>query len=284
MRPGNLPICSYTFFFSITHNFVVLRTFYRQRKIKMKRYDGSFTLKLVILTLIVFLCSYVTSTSQQEHDTAQLPDFPNIDYFFVGYDIVKGSPLSNFADPGFRTPIWNMTFGQNKTFDQKFRVPDNTNVLPQSACTYTGLSSSLGTGYNYQQNLQLSGSISFPDNSIPYISSLIQSLSTGSPDFSSKYSHSGYTNNVYISTTIQCITYNVQLLPGNYSLPLSLGFQQLVAQIDPSIPSTILDFIQAFGTSYISKMNMGGNSIAYSTVETDVYYTLVEKKNQHTAS
>lgn len=38
--------------------------------------------------------------------------FPDIDYSFYGYNILKGFPLANGRDPGFTRPIFNSDFSE----------------------------------------------------------------------------------------------------------------------------------------------------------------------------
>lgn len=54
----------------------------------------------------------------------------------MGYNIYKGDPLSNSGDPGFSTtPIFQLKYSQEKkTADKRFKIPDNTSILPQESC------------------------------------------------------------------------------------------------------------------------------------------------------
>ena len=47
-----------------------------------------------------------------------IPTFPNIEYSFYGYNILKGYPISDGVDPGFTRPIFAADFtSQRKTAD-----------------------------------------------------------------------------------------------------------------------------------------------------------------------
>ena len=56
-------------------------------------------------------------------DTDQIKTFPNIEYSFYGYDILKGNPVSDGIDPGFTRPIFAADFSsQQKTADCRYTL------------------------------------------------------------------------------------------------------------------------------------------------------------------
>jgi hypothetical protein len=47
------------------------------------------------------------------------------EYLGMGYDILRGNPLTNKVDEGFKSPIFKFTYQQaKKTDDGKYDVPD----------------------------------------------------------------------------------------------------------------------------------------------------------------
>ena len=61
--------------------------------------------------------------------------FPDLDYSFLGYDILYGYPLANGRDPGFRRPIFTADFSKPKqTSDCRYVVPKGFIVVPSESC------------------------------------------------------------------------------------------------------------------------------------------------------
>ena len=52
-----------------------------------------------------------------------IPSFPNIEYSFYGYNILKGYPLSEGVDPGFTQPIFKTDFtSAQHTSDCRYKL------------------------------------------------------------------------------------------------------------------------------------------------------------------
>ena len=61
--------------------------------------------------------------------------FPNIDYAFAGYDIVKGYPLTMARDPGFRNAIFKGDyFNSRSNGDCRYILPKGINAVPDVSC------------------------------------------------------------------------------------------------------------------------------------------------------
>ena len=57
--------------------------------------------------------------------------FPDLDYAFFGYDILKGYPLASGHDPGFTHPIFLSDYDSRKqTSDCRYSVPNGLVVVP----------------------------------------------------------------------------------------------------------------------------------------------------------
>lgn len=87
--------------------------------------------------------------------------FPDLDYAFFGYDILKGYPLASGHDPGFTHPIFLSKYSSDKqTSDCRYSVPEGLIVVPDVSCVTSfsskvirnkvEMSSSLATAANVE--------------------------------------------------------------------------------------------------------------------------------------
>lgn len=61
--------------------------------------------------------------------------FPDLDYAFFGYDVLKGYPLASGHDPGFTHPIFLSKYSSGKqTSDCRYSVPEGLIVVPDVSC------------------------------------------------------------------------------------------------------------------------------------------------------
>lgn len=61
--------------------------------------------------------------------------FPDLDYAFFGYDVLKGYPLASGHDPGFTHPIFLSKYSSSKqTSDCRYSVPEGLIVVPDVSC------------------------------------------------------------------------------------------------------------------------------------------------------
>lgn len=79
----------------------------------------------------------------------------NIGYLFRGYSILEGNPLDpTVFDPGFKSKIFQATYEQNKrTDDQRYKIPDNVDILAKEACSSSFSSETVMTESDYQRSL-----------------------------------------------------------------------------------------------------------------------------------
>lgn len=72
----------------------------------------------------------------QECQEAHLKrSFPDLDYAFFGYDVLKGYPLEPGHDPGFTHPIFLSNYSSGKqTSDCRYSVPEGLIVVPDVSC------------------------------------------------------------------------------------------------------------------------------------------------------
>ena len=75
------------------------------------------------------------SRLQECQDAHWKQSFPDLDYAFFGYDILKGYPLASGHDPGFTHPIFLSDYESGKqTSDCRYSVPKGLVVVPDVSC------------------------------------------------------------------------------------------------------------------------------------------------------
>ena len=85
--------------------------------------------------------------------------FPDLDYAFFGYDVLKGYPLASGHDPGFTHPIFLSTYSSGKqTSDCRYSVPEGLIVVPDVSCV-TSFSSKV-----IRNKVEMSSSLSVAAN------------------------------------------------------------------------------------------------------------------------
>jgi hypothetical protein len=201
---------------------------------------------------------------------------PNIEAITYGYDIVKGNPFSLNTDPGFTSPLFNLSYVQNNSVGS-YAVPDFMSGLTLEACSSSGSYIQSSNGNDFQNGFTEGGSITFDPSSLGFnLSKLLPSLSTGSPMYTTMFEKSGFSSFVYTAFTAECDAYEVAVSPGSIR-PLSTAFVNGVSKINPQNPQTLYTFTNEFGTHFFSYLLFGGNSFFYSTIETSTYYELTSK-------
>ena len=77
----------------------------------------------------------VDSRLQECQDSHWKQSFPDLDYAFFGYDILKGYPLATGHDPGFTHPIFLSNYNSGgQTTDCRYSVPEGLIVVPDVSC------------------------------------------------------------------------------------------------------------------------------------------------------
>ncbi len=81
---------------------------------------------------LIFLLVVLFGSIQCQDDKTKLAT-----YIGIGYDIFFGNPYTDRIDPGFRVPIFNLTFEKKQTTtDQIHSIPDGSNAIEKRSCSY----------------------------------------------------------------------------------------------------------------------------------------------------
>ena len=193
---------------------------------------------------------------------------PNIDKLGSGYDILYANPQAiGTIDPGFRDSVYNMSISSGKlTPDQRFAIPDGTQVSMCQTCVVSFSSTEVQGGASYVDTLKTAVKGSLSGWGAAFKASFdYQSVDRGSSNYSEKFTKSTAVCEVYCS---QILTFTPP--------PLSENFLSGVDQVltlpynNDSLPN-YRRFLGAFGTHVITAARMGGSFGEQSTFSSSAW-------------
>ncbi|XP_063398538.1 uncharacterized protein LOC134683277 [Mytilus trossulus] len=196
--------------------------------------------------------------------------FPDIDYAFFGYNILRGYPLSNGHDPGFTFPIFKTDYSEGKqTSDCRYSIPHGLVVVPDVSCITSFTSSTARNKYEFSKSL--SNTANAKGGGFFGVS------------FSASYGYKTSTSemsageNVKILSTAKCIYYYTELIRENIPR-FTQQFLTWVRKLDKSDdPQTYLDFFHRYGTHYPTYTTFGARLTYEHTMKSSDYQKKTEK-------
>ena len=100
------------------------------------------------------------SRLQECQDAHWKQSFPDLDYAFFGYDILKGYPLASGHDPGFTHPIFLSDYESGKqTSDCRYSVPKGLVVVPDVSCVTSFASKVIRNRLEMSKSLQAAANV-----------------------------------------------------------------------------------------------------------------------------
>ncbi|XP_068739532.1 uncharacterized protein [Montipora capricornis] len=196
--------------------------------------------------------------------------FPDIDYAFFGYDVLKGYPMASGHDPGFTHPIFLSKYSSGRqTSDCRYSVPEGLIVVPDVSCVTSfsskvirnkvEMSSSLAAAANVEGGgwgFKFSASASYKES--------VAQMSSG--EF------------LYIVSQAQC-RYYFSKLDVTDPPPFHPGFVRWANKLASSDASQddLVQFIKYFGTHYVSEVAFGARFMKQHKVSQTKYKELREK-------
>ena len=178
--------------------------------------------------------------------------FPNIDYAFSGYDVVKGYPLATARDPGFMNPIFKTDYVNGKSNgDCRYLLPKGINAAPDVSCNVSFKSDIVKNKADFHKSLSASANIKGGGFGFEF------SASASYQKSSSEMSSGEY---VYIISRAQCTSYFSRIDFAN-PLPFEDGFLESTKALiaDDSTDQDVLDFLDSYGTHFISEVTFGSS-------------------------
>ncbi|CAG2222233.1 unnamed protein product [Mytilus edulis] len=86
--------------------------------------------------------------------------FPDIDYAFFGYNILKGYPHAIGHDPGFTYPIFKIDYSEKRqSGDCRYFIPKGLVVVPDVSCALSFSSKTVKTTHELSKALSVSTSV-----------------------------------------------------------------------------------------------------------------------------
>jgi len=207
---------------------------------------------------------------------APLPDFPNIGYLGMGYNLVLGDPSGSsetLQDPGWVIlPAIQLTYLLNKTTsDGRYQVPDQVVVIPALSCAFESSAETSTQLSDYQNTLKVDVSVSGG-----YNGGLVSAAFSASAGFQEASQEITNQNLVIIYTKSVCQTYEAKLLAFSPIPNVTENFRALVAQLplDDDDPIVYWEFIATFGTHYSQGINMGAKAVIQYLLSSISYQNL----------
>ncbi|CAG2258163.1 unnamed protein product [Mytilus edulis] len=179
--------------------------------------------------------------------------FPDVDYAFFGYNILKGYPLNIGHDPGFTLPIFKADYSEGlQTSDCRYFIPRGLVIVPDVSCITDFTSKTIQTRYEFIESLSISANVkaSPPTKSSGGKKSKFSGefkASGGYQDSSNELSNS---KSVYILSTAECNYYFSKLMTDN-APPFSDSFLRWIHKLAATDEQQIyFNFFETYGTHF----------------------------------
>ena len=178
--------------------------------------------------------------------------FPNIDYAFSGYDVVKGYPLATARDPGFMRAIFKADYVNGKSNgDCRYLLPKGIMAVPDVSCDVSFKSDIIKSKADFHKSLSASANIKGGGFGFEFSASASYQKST------SDMSSGEY---VYIISKAQCTSYFSRIDFENPP-PFDDGFLAAARALtaDGSNSQDVLNFIDTYGTHFVDEVTFGSS-------------------------
>jgi len=189
--------------------------------------------------------------------------FPDVDYAFLGYDLVKGYPNAMGSDPGFTFPIFTADYSEYElTADRRYLVPRGLVLFPDVSCMVSFTSSVSETTREFERELSVSASVSAGGWGIQF------SASAGYQQAAKEISNKQY---VYVVSKATCNYYQSKIQDGKtpHFDPTFLHWINKLNTTDAN--GDYLDFFSKYGTHYPTAMTFGSRFMKVHRMESSKY-------------
>lgn len=175
--------------------------------------------------------------------------FPDVDYAFFGYNILKGYPLAVGHDPGFTYPIFDVDYSKGKqSADCKYSIPEGLVVVADVSCVTSFSSTTVQNKYEFSKSLSVSASVSGGGWGVSF------SASAGYKESSSQMSTG---ESVFIISTAKC-TYYFSKFITEKPPRFSEAFLSWVDKLKRTDAREIyFDFFETYGTHFPTYTTFG---------------------------
>ena len=177
--------------------------------------------------------------------------FPDVDYAFFGYNVLKGYPLAEGRDPGFTHPIFDIDYSERKqTSDCRYSVPKGLILAPDVSCVTSFSSKVIKDSYQFSKALSTSAQISGGGFGVSFSASM---------EYKKKTSEMSSGEFVYVFSKAHCNYYFSVL---NEIRPPPLSEEFIIKAKGLATEEDIIDFFNYFGTHF-SKYVLFGARFVY---------------------
>ena len=177
--------------------------------------------------------------------------FPNIGYLFRGYNVISGNPMDpDGFDPGFEAPIFKAEYKKDRrTADQRYKVPDNADVIAKTACGDSVSVETFMTESEYQQDLSTKASALASRHL-----SVAEASFTASAEYTRMSKQLKSNAKSIIKNEASCVVYEARIQTGTPP-PVTDNFREFVKHMakEKNHP----EFFDTFGTHFLEVVDMG---------------------------
>ena len=188
-------------------------------------------------------------------------------YVGNGYDLFIGNPKTDKVDPGFRAPLFSISYNQSlKTEDLQFLIPDGMKSRLRFSCLYTSTVSEYTGTHKYQSDLKNFVTISGSMNNVDAMSF------SASSNFKF-FKESTATSKSYFTQSIaSCEAYSLEMPIFEY---LTLNSDFVDAVIQAKTNGDWLRIVEVFGTHFVYKTILGGRMHLQNKINYQNYQELI---------
>jgi hypothetical protein len=191
----------------------------------------------------------ISFTSKTE---TELESFNNIDYITLGYDILKGFPLTTYGiDPGFsRAPIFELTVTDRRTADGRFELPDGINVIKEESCNLYFSTTQVSSESDLKETLAIQASVE---------GEILGFSARASGEYNKMVSTNQKDDMSSFVSSAECQQYRAWLdLTAGPALHPTFVKDALQYLSDPANVKNYVKFLAKYGTHYVGEITMGG--------------------------
>ena len=203
--------------------------------------------------------------------------FPDVDYAFFGYNILKGYPLAVGHDPGFTLPIFKADYREGlQTSDCRYAIPRGLVIVPDVSCITDFTSKTIQTRYELIESLSISANVkaSPPTGGKQTKFSGEFKASSGYQESSNELSTS---KSVYLLSTAECNYYFSKLIT-HMAPPFYDYFIKWIIRLAETDDQQIyFDFFETYGTHFQIYTTFGARFTFEHKIKTKTFNT--EKNN-----
>ena len=195
--------------------------------------------------------------------------FPDMDYALLGYNVLKGFPLSVGHDPGFTLPIFAADYNAGRqTADCRYSVPKGIILIPDISCITSFTSEVVETKYAFSKSLAVSASVSGGGWGAHF------SASAGYKESSSVVSTG---ESVFILSRASCNYYYMRLLEDD-APPFDPLFLNWIIKLNNTDDETVyVNFFERYGTHFLKEVKFGASFTYEHKMSSSSYKSEQEK-------